>query len=528
MSRKAMKVISVLMALIMVMGCASTAFAGADTKLVSNPRTEEVGEVAPFRLSVTVNGDPSTQKGICWYTKTETKSLVTVDGANVESIKIDYDDVYEWEENYCHKALVSGLTPGESYTYTVSNGAEVLDESNSLSGSFKTDDDDSTVKFIDIADVQAGNRNNMWKGANTLLAALETMPDADFIGNMGDFTNDSDNEEWDFYDEFFRDINANTTMAPVSGNHDGFARANWFNNMFKLDTSESVTTKNGVNYSFDYGNAHFAVLNTNDVLSISLSQLIWLKNDMNSTDKDWKIVFMHKTPYTFGKDGKWPDALYLQRSLTAVCDLCGVDLVMSGHDHQYLRTKPLKAGMVNENGTTYVLSGTAGTKRYEIRSFLAGLFMNKNTIAALNIQKDGYGNYWDGESWDNTRESNIGGCFNTVEIEGGKLTLNSYILSDNIYKNEEGKNVDLEERTEYNFDSYAEYITLADTYVIEKETGKNKATFTGDNTTSEAEYILGVVPSFMCLATYTFGEWLPKFLINLPNLLYVYITEDTF
>ena len=61
---------------------------------------------------------------------------------------------------------------------------------------------------------------------------------------------------------------------------------------------------------------------------------------MNGTDADWKIVCMHKSPYTLGKDGKWPDALYLQESLAKVLDKCGVDLVLSGHDHQYLRTKP--------------------------------------------------------------------------------------------------------------------------------------------------------------------------------------------
>ena len=37
---------------------------------------------------------------------------------------------------------------------------------------------------------------------------------------------------------------------------------------------------------------------------------------------------MHKSPYTLGKDGKWPDALYLQRALTKVADDCGVDLVL--------------------------------------------------------------------------------------------------------------------------------------------------------------------------------------------------------
>ena len=339
------------------------------------------------------------------------------------------------------------------------------------------------------------------------------MPTAEFMVNLGDFTNDSTNEEWDLYDQAMYKINLNSTLVPISGNHDGLGVWDWFNNMFNLDTSESVQNLNGVNYSFDYGNAHFAVLNTNDLLSVSFAQLTWLKNDMNGTDKDWKIVLMHKSPYSLGKDAKWPDALYLQRSLTSVLDSCGVDLVMSGHDHQYLRTKAIKNGRANEDGTVYVLAGTAGTKRYEVRSFLANHFLDTDLIDALVIQKHGYANYWDGQDWDQTNQAYIGGCFNTISIDGGKLTFDSYILADLA----EDAPADAER-----------IITKSDSFTLEKATGQNKITFTGDNTTSEAEYYLGVVPSFLGLAAYALGEWLPKFLFMVPDLLSVVINEGTF
>jgi len=338
-----------------------------------------------------------------------------------------------------------------------------------------------------------------------LREAMAKMPDFDFIANCGDFTNDSTNEEWNEYDDAFGEMNRTYLFAPVSGNHDGLGVSNWFNNMFNLDTSESVETKDGVNYSFDYGNAHFAVLNTNDLLSVSLAQLKWLKNDMNSTDKDWKIVFMHKSPYALGKDGKWPDALYLQESLTKVLDECNVDLVMSGHDHQYLRTKPLKGNKIDSSGTTYVLSGTAGNKFYEVREFLVGHFQNKDFIDNLVIQKKDYGNFWNGSDWRSTDKSNYGTCYSTLVIEGGKLTLDAYILGK---ESQTSKNIDHLELT--------------------KKTGENKITFTGDNTTSELEYAMGVVPSFGTFAVYTFTNWLPRFLVMLPDLLYSVIKYDTF
>ena len=471
-------------------------------------------DVKPFRISVSVNGDASASKGVLWYTKTATDTCVEVykDGVKVEGLSVEKEGM-EFEGNYMHKATVSGLTAGTAYTFRVGNGTVFSNE-----GAFVTDDKDSKFNFITVADIQASNLRNFQAGARVIDVAFEMMPDAEFMVNLGDFTNDSTNEEWDFYDEALGEINLNTTIVPVSGNHDGLGVWDWFNNMFNLDTSESVQNLNGVNYSFDYGNAHFAVLNTNDLLSVSFAQLQWLKNDLNSTDKDWKIVCMHKSPYTLGKDGKWPDALYLQSSLTKVLDACDVDLVMSGHDHQYLRTKAVKNNKADKDGTTYVLAGTAGTKRYEIRSFLANHFLKTELIGALTIQKNGYGNYWDGEDWDQTREDYMGGIFNTISVDGGKLTFNSYVVSD-LTENENGEIVDVNE---------VPTVTLHDSFTLEKEVGQNKITFTGDNTTSEAEYYLGVVPSFMGLAAYALGNWLPRFLVMVPQLLDVVINEGTF
>ncbi len=456
------------------------------------------------RISCVVNGDTATQRGFTWFTEAET-------GTEIKIYKNDVDVTasltvstfaQEWEGHFMHKATVSGLEAGTTYTYVVGNGTAWSDI-----GTFTTDNGDDKVNFITIADVQASSSENFERASYVVDAALNKVPGADFIANLGDFTNDSTNEEWDFYYEHFQKFDISNTLVPIAGNHDGLGVWDWFNNMYNLDTSESVQTLNGVNYSFDYGNAHFAVLNTNDLLSISIAQLNWLKNDMNSTDADWKIVFMHKSPYSMGKDGKWPDALYLAESLTKVLDECDVDMVMSGHDHQYLRTKPLKNNKVAEDGdgTTYVLAGTAGTKRYEVREFIPGVYMKKDFVDALTIQKDGYGNYWDGEDWDQTDPERIGGIFSSISIDGGELKLEAYVVND------ETKD-----------------LKLVDELTLTKETGKAEVTFEGDNTTSEFEYYMGVVPSFLGLAAYAIGNWLVKTVFNLPKILYYVISTDTF
>ena len=487
--------LAVLLCLALLLTVSATAFAENEDYSVS-------------RLSVSVNGNAAEQRGFCWYTKSKTGSVVKIfkDGVDVsESLTFSEPVCKEWKGSYMHKVTVSGLESGTEYTYNVGNGSV-----QSETGSFKTDDKDNKLSFIAIADVQSSSLENFEVGASVLKKAFEQNGNADFVVNLGDFTNDSTNEEWDLYDEAFGALNRTYTIVPVAGNHDGLGVWHWFDNMFNLDTTESVQTLNGVNYSFDWGNAHFSVLNTNDLLSLSISQLDWLKNDLASTDRDWKIVFMHKSPYTLGKDGKWPDALYLQQSLTEVLDEGNADIVFSGHDHMYLRTKKLKNNSLNDDGTTYVLSGTAGAKRYQIRPFLADSFLKTSFIDALSVQKDGYANYWNGTDWSSTRKENIGGCFNNISINGTVLTLDSYILADE--KDENGNDV----------------VTKIDSLTLEKEAGLNTPSFDGENTTGGLDYAVKAVPSFLKLAYYSVMKWLPTFLGALPELLKSYFKDGTF
>ena len=477
------KVLSVLLAVLLFAACIPMASAA---------------ENDPFRINCVVNGSTQTQRGLTWFTNVDCATIVSYsDGVNAYTAE---GTSSEWEGNFAHKVLLKNLTPGTTYTYKVGNGTVW-----SAEGSFTTDDGDDSSEFIVIADIQASNPENFEKGANVVGTALEMYPDADFVANLGDFTDDSTNEEWDYYDTAMGEINRNITLAPVAGNHDGLGVWDRFETMFNLDTSKSVQNLNGVNYSFDYGNVHFAVLNTNDLLSISEAQIRWLTNDMNSTACDWKVVLMHKSPYSLGKDAKWPDALYLKKALGPVLAECNVDLVLSGHDHQYLRTKALTNDELDEDGTVFVLAGTAGAKRYEIREFLIDNFMPLEYIDACVVQKDGYGNYFNGTDFDSVDEANIGGVFNRISVDGGTLTLEAFVVND-----ETGS------------------VKCIDTMTLTKEQGLNVPSYDGSNDTTDYIYGLGVGVSFFNLAFYTLTEWIVGFVKMLPDLLFSYIRTGTF
>ena len=98
----------------------------------------------------------------------------------------------------------------------------------------------------------------------------------------------------------------------------------------------------------------------------------------------------------------------------------------------------------------------------------------------------------------------------TAMISGGTLTLKSYVIKDK----EEGETEDV--------------ITEIDSFTLTKATGENKITYTGQNKTSAVQYALGLIPSELCIAAYTFCNWFPRFLCMLPKLIYVFATKDVF
>ncbi len=118
-------------------------------------------------------------------------------------------------------------------------------------------------------------------------------------------------------------------------------------------------------YSFDAGDAHFAVLDTNAAYGIRAAagvgkdseQVRWLEADLSRSTARWKFVLMHVPLYSSGKHGDTPR---LQSSLGPVLARHRVDVVFQGHDHLYERTKPIE-------GVVYVTAGTGGMKLSRVR-----------------------------------------------------------------------------------------------------------------------------------------------------------------
>jgi 3',5'-cyclic AMP phosphodiesterase CpdA len=83
-------------------------------------------------------------------------------------------------------------------------------------------------------------------------------------------------------------------------------------------------------------------------------QLEWLEKELAASGSDWKIAFCHHPLYSSG--GRHGSDVVLRQQLEPLFVRYGVDVVFTGHEHFYERTKPQK-------GITYFISGSAAKLR---------------------------------------------------------------------------------------------------------------------------------------------------------------------
>jgi 3',5'-cyclic AMP phosphodiesterase CpdA len=82
-------------------------------------------------------------------------------------------------------------------------------------------------------------------------------------------------------------------------------------------------------------------------------QLNWLEHTLASATERWRIVMVHHPPFSAGYQGSTGD---VRRAFVPLFERYGVQLVLSGHDHDYQRSQPV-------NGVTYVVTGGAAETR---------------------------------------------------------------------------------------------------------------------------------------------------------------------
>jgi 3',5'-cyclic AMP phosphodiesterase CpdA len=98
---------------------------------------------------------------------------------------------------------------------------------------------------------------------------------------------------------------------------------------------------NATNYSFDSGNIHWTVLDSNTYVHWDDASLrAWVASDLKAAaSATWRFVVFHHPPFHASdahKDAQW------MRLISPILEEGKVDLVIGGHVHNYQRSKPLR------------------------------------------------------------------------------------------------------------------------------------------------------------------------------------------
>lgn len=269
---------------------------------------------------------------------------------------------------YQHEAVISGLAAGSTYTYQpFLSGAAA-----GSSSSFRTlPSSGGAISFVAFGDSGTGSSEQRQ------LASLIGREDADLALHVGDIVYGTSattgDATYETYQKWFFDIYSwlpKMPFVPTEGNHD--SRSTNADGRAYLDLF--VLPENGAQreryYSFDAGPVHFIVLDTEYAFQDTTrraEQLSWAESDLSRTAQPWKVAVYHRSPFSSGAEHG--SDLEVRAAFSPLFERYGVDLSLSGHDHDYERTVPIRQSTTStDRPVTYVVTGGGGAALYTVSS----------------------------------------------------------------------------------------------------------------------------------------------------------------
>lgn len=276
-----------------------------------------------------------------------------------------------------HEVQLTGLQPGTRYYYRlVSQGKAVTPRY-----SFETAPASNvgTFKFLVVGDSGMNNQ------AQLDIARQMATEDADFFLHTGDVVYPAGGlgaavREYDYrYFRPYQDFLQRTPGFPVVGNHDLYGLFGQpFRDAFTLPSNGTGGRLEELYYSFEWGDSKFVAIESNSLFQLSSSgtHMDWLRRELSQNTKKWLVVYMHAPLWSAGKHG---DNTALQNNLGPMFETYGVDLLLAGHEHNYERTKPIKAFNQSSSypGLVHVITGGGGAA-------LRPITPNANTEVAIS------------------------------------------------------------------------------------------------------------------------------------------------
>jgi Icc-related predicted phosphoesterase len=276
-----------------------------------------------------------------------------------------------------YRVTLSGLTPGSTFEYRVlKNGTEVFSTKGKAPKS-----ENQNYRFVAIGDIGALTPDQKLLAVQIYKAKpdLVIVP-GDIVYNTG-LVSEYRTKFWNIYNSDKETDQSAPIMAQIPfvaapGNHDlgsrdldrlpqslayymfwqqplngpASAEGNGFIPVLKGSEANKKAFAEAAgdaypkmsNFSFNYGNAHWLFLDSNPYADFNNQQLTnWIKSDLASASSQgatWRFVVFHHPGFNSSKEHFQEQQA---RALSPIFESANVDVVITGHVHNYQRTFPL-------------------------------------------------------------------------------------------------------------------------------------------------------------------------------------------
>jgi hypothetical protein len=319
-----------------------------------------------------IYGGENTEMRVLWQ-------LVITDTCSIEwgldqSYALGYAETHEYGDDHQHSVTIGGLAPGTLHHYRVIAREDTFD------GTFRTAPVDGAqdVGFLVYGDTRTYPSDHDQVAARMISTFTADPSFQSVLVCVGDLVSDGDEEpDWDveFFDPSYTNIQTMLASLPYQacrGNHEesGALFSKYFPYPF-------VTP---FYWSFDYGPAHFTIIDQYQSYAPGSPQYSWIDADLTNTTKPWKFLVLHEPGWSAGGHSNDPAVqLYLQ----PLCLMHGVATVFAGHNHYYARAEV--------DGVQHVTTGGGGAPLYAPNPSYPNIVVTAQVHHFCTVEIDGAG-----------------------------------------------------------------------------------------------------------------------------------------
>lgn len=295
---------------------------------------------------------------------------------------------------YRYTVKLDGLGTGRRYYYEI-GGEYGYDRIRS----FRVPENAEDSTFLYLGDVQFTESIDEYGEWSEMTSEIcRSHPDIQFAVLGGDMVNSpGETEQWN---GFLRNcgVFSKLPLMTVSGNHEGVSSNKTYMKLFESpDNGPENCGPCGEFYYFDQGSCRFIMTDSSFLTEERQAEIgyqrwktyeeqieEWIEKTAKNSGKPWNIAVIHHPPY--GMHDRDTVSPQLRELWVPVLEKAGVDLVLCGHQHVYMRTSAM-------NGVTYVM-GNSGSRKSEFFNgsnapeYCASVYADSANYQVIHAGKD--------------------------------------------------------------------------------------------------------------------------------------------